>query len=89
MNKYFFAELTLDKKCYRLYEVVDTSLNEARAQIPIGIGIAYVAMSPCKANNPSKKSRLFKDSNKWENFLDKFFLTKKDIDKKLTESLFS
>lgn len=85
--RFLFAELALDKKAYRLIEVVEDNLDNAHSRIGVTLGIAYIAMQPVRSAKPGVRTRLFRDRAKWEGFLDKFFLTAAVVDQKLTEAL--
>ena len=78
-QRHFFAEIALDKKCYRLIEAVASSEKEARELVRHTLGIALIARTDSRAKR-GVKSRLFRDMKEWTRMLGRHSLTKKQVD---------
>ncbi len=88
LSKYLFAEIALDKRAYRLIEVVESDIGRAKKCIKYPLGVAFIAVQPVRtAKRGTVRSRLYHDRETWEVFLDKFFLTAKDVDNLISQAL--
>lgn len=83
LHKYLFAEVALDKRAYRVIEVVASSREEAESRLKTSLATTFIAQKPVRSAKRGVKSRLYRTYDDWANFLDKFFLTPKQIEKNL------
>lgn len=87
MQKYLFAELALERKGYRLLEVVAETKAKAEKSLPTRFGVAYLAATATRQSKPNVRTRIYRNRESWARLLDRYFLTVDQVDERLSAAL--
>lgn len=87
LRKFIFATIALEKKAFRVLEIVAHSEKDARNQMPDEFGLVYITVQSTRSAKRVVRTRIIRDAETWACFLDRFFLTPKQFEQMMRKEL--